>query len=69
MGEAHNRLPPSTIDEIQRRYVAGEMRHHIAKDMHVGQGTVFKYCKEVYCPGSEAPLSSNTISGLMASWK
>jgi len=69
MAEVFNKTSPDVIAEIQRRYLAGEKRHQIAKDLHMGQGTVFKYCEEVYLPGSKAPLSNNTISGLMMTWK
>jgi len=67
--EVFNKTPPSRIAEIQRRYRNGELRYEIAEAMHMGISTVSKYCKDVYLPGSNVPLSPRNIRQLMVNWR
>jgi len=65
----HNKTPADRIAEIQTRYRNGELRHKIAKSMGIGESTVFKYCEDVYLPGSKSPLSPRNIRQLMVNWR
>ncbi len=67
--QVFNKTSAYRIAEIQRRYRNGELRHKIAIDMDIGQSTVFKYCHDVYIPGSKAEMSTRMITNLMMGWR
>jgi len=68
-GPIGNPIAPERIAEIQRRYLAGELRHLIARDMGLSDSVIFRYCKDVHLPGSKAPLPNGTITELMQGWR
>jgi hypothetical protein len=69
MDNGFPRTPAKVVTEIQQLYRDGMAQNKIAAKLGMGRATVFKYCRDMYTPGQDKPLSTHTISGLMATWK
>ncbi len=62
-------LPETLINEIRRRYKAGQIRADIAREMQIGSATVHKYCDEVTIPTDKHALSNACIARLLMEWR